>query len=308
MKCYAAWNPSQQDRKGSASGGVATLLARSVLRSGGVYFGTRWNNDMQAVVAWTETDPEPFRGSRYVQPSFGAEARTALEGFLAAGRTVLFVGIPCQVASLQKLKQEYGDRLLCVDLLCHGTTEAAFLAEEVRFLSKGARVSDIRFREGARFRMSVLGEEKCLWARDARWSPYLYGYLSGITLREACFRCPFACPERTGDLTLGDFIGLPGGVSFAWPHTPEGERLLGECGAVMEEHPTEERFSYRPGILEASARPSEASGFRARIAAGQPFHKAIRRTLLPYFLLLPFRLGWKWLHHKAHLLRRRLSF
>lgn len=62
--CYAAWNPSAEDRKGSASGGVATLLARAVLAQGGVYFGTRWNSQMQAEVAWTETDPAPFRGSR----------------------------------------------------------------------------------------------------------------------------------------------------------------------------------------------------------------------------------------------------
>ena len=307
MSCYAAWNPSPQERMGSASGGVATLLARSVLRSGGVYFGTCWNREMRAVVAWTESNPEPFRGSRYVQPFFGADAREALEGYLSEGRTVLFVGIPCQVASLRNLKQKYGKQLICVDLLCHGTTDAEFLADELRFLSKGTSVSDVRFREGSRFRMSVFSGDECLWARDASRAPYLYAYLSGISLREACFRCPFACLERTGDLTLGDFIGLDGGLSFAWPHTPEGECVLKGCGAVLEEHPLEDRLSYRPGILEPSARPGEAARFRARIEAGEPFHLAVRRTLRARFAMDPFRSAWKWLHHQAHLVRIHLS-
>ena len=129
MKVYAAWNPSAVQRQGSASGGVATMLARAVLEVGGVYFGTRWDEQMRPVVAWTETDVTPFKGSRYVHSRFDAAAREQLERFLTEGRTVLFVGTPCQVAALQALREH--PRLICVDLICHGTVPASYLEQEL---------------------------------------------------------------------------------------------------------------------------------------------------------------------------------
>ncbi len=303
MNCYAGWNPSAEDRRGSASGGVATLLARTVLREGGVYFGTRWDEHMRPVISWTEDDPEPFRGSRYVQADWG-EALEKLEAFLAVGRTVLFIGIPCQVAALKKLREQYPG-LLCVDLLCHGTAPEEYLREEVAHLSKGRKVSDIRFREGGTFAMSLWDGKNCISWQEAQRSPYLWGYLSGITLREACYRCPFAKAERVGDITLGDFIGIERkNVSFVLSNSEAGEALLQHCGAVLEPHQLEERFVYRPGILE----PTKQSPLRQKFLSElerRPFPLAIRRTLRQHFLTLPFRQAWKWLHHQAHLLRRR---
>lgn len=303
MSCYAAWNPSADDRKASASGGVATMLARTVLREGGVYFGTRWSDILRARVDWTEDDVDPFRNSRYVHSGFDAETRRQLQAFLEDGRMVLFVGTPCQVASLKALR-EYPN-LVCVDLLCHGTSPEGYLADELEYLAKRRPVTDIRFREGPRFRMSLWNGTECLDAADAERSPYLYGYLSGMTLREACYRCPFASLERTGDITLGDFIGIDRqNVSFVWTHTGKGEDLLRACGCVLEEHALEERLAYRPGILEPSARHPLRDSFLKRLER-EPFHKAVRHTLRGYFLALPFRKAWKWLHHQAHLLKKR---
>lgn len=299
MSCYAAWNPSAESRRGSASGGVATLLAQAVLSKGGVYFGTRWGDDMKAQVAWTESDVEPFRGSRYVHSEFSREARLALEEFLKAGRTVLFVGTPCQVAGLKSLRSY--PNLICVDLLCHGTAEPEHLAAEVAYLTNHP-VTDIRFREGPRFRFSLWEGEHCLHAQDAVKSPYLWGYLSGVTLREACYRCPFATPERTGDITLGDFIGLEGNVSFVLTSTQAGEELLRGCGVALEPHKLEERLAYRPGIAE----PATASPYRQKFLQylqKEDFPHALRHALRGYFAVLPFRQAWKWLHHQAHIIK-----
>ena len=304
MSCYAAWNPSADDRMASASGGVATMLARTVLREGGVYFGTRWSDTLCAEVAWTEEDAEPFRNSRYVHSVFKPETRRQLQAFLEGGRKVLFVGTPCQVASLRALR-DYPN-LVCVDLLCHGTSPEEYLADEVKYLAKGRPVTDIRFREGPRFRMSLWNGTECLDAVDAERSPYLYGYLSGITLREACYRCPFASLDRTGDITLGDFIGIDRqNVSFVWTHSGKGENLVRACGCVLEERALEERLAYRPGILEASARHPLRDSFVRRLET-EPFHSAVRHILRGYYLKLPFQKAWKWLHHQAHLAKKQL--
>lgn len=302
MSCYAAWNPSAENRRGSASGGVATMLAQAVLAKGGVYFGTRWGKDMKAQVAWTESDVEPFRGSRYVHSEFSREARQALEEFLKAGRTVLFVGTPCQVAGLKSLRSYPG--LICVDLLCHGTTEPEHLAAEVKYLTD-RHVTDIHFREGPRYRFSLWEGERCLHARDAVKSPFLWGYLSGLTLREACCRCPFATPERAGDITLGDFIGLPGNVSFVLTSSPAGEELLQSCGAVLEPHQLEERMAYRAGIAEP-ATPSPNRQKFLQYLKHEDFPHALRHALRGYFALLPFRQAWKWIHHQAHNIKVKL--
>lgn len=309
-RCYAAWNPSDQDRRGSASGGVATLLARLILSRGGVYFGARWDSSLRrAVIGWTEKDPEKFKGSLYVLADFPSETWKALEEFLKAGRLVLFVGIPCQVAALKALRRRFPDQLICVDLLCHGTCEAEDLSAELAFLTNRAKggTVDVSFREGPLFRMAVSLDGKRVSCKKAAYSAYLRGYLEGVTLREACYRCPFACLDRTGDITLGDFIGAePRNASFAWAHTPKAEELLRQCGAVLQDHPLEDRTTYRPGILEPTPRPKERAAF-LRALARMPFPRAVRHTLRFRMAAEPYRQAWKWLHHQAHLLKSKLS-
>ena len=301
MNVYAAWNPSDAQRRGSASGGVATLLARAVLEAGGVYFGTRWDERMRPVVAWTETDAAPFKGSRYVQSHFDAATREQLERFLADGRTVLFVGTPCQVAALQALREH--PRLLCVDLICHGTVPTSYLEQELAYLAPGASLTDVRFREGCSYEMSLWEKEHCLSRSSAVRSPYLYAFLSSLSLGEACYRCPYARPERTGDITLGDFIGYPKpGVSFVMTRTAKGEEWLRRCGAVLEERSFEERAAYRPGLLEPTA-PSNFRPVFLKNMERMPFPQAVRKTLRGYFWGLPFRQAWKWLHHQAHVVK-----
>ena len=301
MNVYAAWNPSDEQRRGSASGGVATMLARAVLDAGGVYFGTRWDETMRPVVAWTETDAAPFKGSRYVQAHFDASVREQLERFLEEGRTVLFVGTPCQVAALSSLRDH--PRLLCVDLICHGTVPASYLEQELAYLAPGASLTDVRFREGHSYEMSLWEQERCVYSRPAVRSPYLYAFLSSLSLREACYRCPYARPERMGDITLGDFIGYPKpGVSFVMTHTPKGEEWLKRCGAVLEERSFEERAAYRPGLSEPTA-PSPLRPVFLKHLERLPFPQAVRKTLRGYFRGLPFRRAWKWLHHQAFLVK-----
>lgn len=300
MSCYAAWNPSEEDRKGSASGGVATLLARAVLDRGGVFFGTRWSPALEAVVDWTEEDVAPFKGSRYVESVFTREVRDKLRSFLEQGREVLFVGTPCQVASLIPLKKTY-PQLILVDLLCHGTAPSAYLKAEIAYLGKEAKPSGLLMREGPRFRMSLWEGSRCLWARDAQKAPYLWGYLSGVTLRETCFKCPWARPERIGDITLGDFIGIERqNVSFVLTSSQAGESLVKACGAVLEPRELRERMVYRPAILERSARPFVRHLFLFFIRHFS-FPTAIRLTMLPHRISLPFKVAWRKLHHKAHL-------
>lgn len=304
MKCYAAWNPDAKDRERCASGGVATLLSRYVLRQGGVVFGTRWNGNLDAEVSWTEDDLEPFKGSKYVQSSFPAQAREQMRAFLDQGRKVLFIGTPCQVAGLKSLRHYPG--LVCADLICHGTVPPDYLRQEIRHLYKG-RITDIRFRgnAGNDYHLTLWDGDRCVLDQASDKSPYFWGFLSGLTLREACFKCPFASLDRQGDVTLGDFIGMKEKASFVMTNTQAGEELLKGCGALLEERPLEERLAYGQGLLEP-ARPHPRRDRFLHHLQMHGFPKAVRMTLWSFFFSRPFVKGWRRIHHMAHLLKQRI--
>lgn len=38
--------------------------------------------------------------------------------------------------------------------------------------------------------------------------PYYAAFLEGKLYRKACYSCPFACRERVGDFTIGDYWGI----------------------------------------------------------------------------------------------------
>jgi hypothetical protein len=56
--------------------------------------------------------------------------------------------------------------------------------------------------------------------------PYYFGFQKYITLRPSCYHCKWASPERSGDITLGDYWGIEKYI----PHlnAKEVEKILSE--------------------------------------------------------------------------------
>ena len=99
-----------------------TLLAREILKQGGVVYGAGWEKPAWRVVhksAENEEELDDLRGSKYVQSDMGDTFRVVKKQ-LDSGRQVLFSGCPCQVAGLKLFLQKPYDNLLCADLICHG--------------------------------------------------------------------------------------------------------------------------------------------------------------------------------------------
>lgn len=121
LVCYAAFNPNEEVRMQSSSGGIFTMLAEKIISEGGIVFGAAWNEKWQVTHTYVEKkeELETFRGSKYVQSLIGNSFKQA-ELFLKAGRKVLFSGTPCQIAGLKKfLRKEY-ENLFTIDFICHG--------------------------------------------------------------------------------------------------------------------------------------------------------------------------------------------
>ncbi|MBR5699755.1 MAG: Coenzyme F420 hydrogenase/dehydrogenase, beta subunit C-terminal domain [Bacteroidales bacterium] len=341
LHVFAGWNTNRPESLKSASGGTAWLLGKYYIETlGGVVYATAFTAAKGACVirATTLQDLEATKGSRYVRSAFPQEMFEALLEDLAAGRPVLFVGTPCQVAGVRgKVEKRFpvkpgmtGERgmagekgmtgakgLLCVDLLCHGAPPRSYLEAEIRHLIGDKPYTDIRFRgnDGHDFHLSIWDGEHCLYSVEARKQPYLLAMLRGVNLMEGCYKCPFATPERVGDITLGDYIGLGAkdgfkveghNVSYIGINTPQGESayraFCAETPAFQSvERPVEERLAYRPSILEPTLRHPLRDAFRQRLPhLGCP--RSIRRTMRGEILHeTPL---YRTLHHWAHILLR----
>ena len=324
-RVFAGWNPDPDESRKSASGGTAFLLEKYFISElKGIVYATAFTPEKSASVirATTLQELDSTKGSRYVRGSFTTSLFSQLKQDLQAGRNVLFIGTPCQVAGVRKMLERFRDKpgtLTCVDLLCHGAPPKSFLEAEIKHLIGDRPYTDVRFRgnDGHDFHLSIWNKEKCIYSVKARKQPYLLAMLRGVTLMEGCYKCPFATPDRTGDITLGDYIGLGAGdgfkveghnVSYISANTPQGETiyqqfLQSQPAFRSVERPGEERLAYKPSILEATPRSPLRDAFLQRLPS-LGFARAIRRTMRREILReTPL---YRTLHHWAHLLRHRI--
>lgn len=231
LAVYAAKHKDEQIRMASSSGGAFTAIAERVIDEGGVVFGAKFNQDWNVVHSYTETKEGlgTFRGSKYVQSRIGESYKEA-EGFLKAGRKVLFSGTPCQIAGLKRfLRKEY-DNLLTVDFICHGVPSPKIWREYLknktdsiasRFSGqKEIDVENIFFRDKClgwkkykfTLNISIINkgglENKIKISEPFNNNIYLRGFLTDLYLRPSCHNCPTKSLKSGSDFTIGDFWGV----------------------------------------------------------------------------------------------------
>jgi len=243
--CIAVVNASHDELMASSSGGAFSLIARDVLGRGGVVYGHAFvtPSKVECIRIDDAVDLSRLRGSKYVQSDMGKVMRSVL-GDLHAGYEVVFSGTPCQVAGLWAfldVKRAPVDRLLLVDIVCHGVPSPEFFAECMEWETRGSRLDEVRFRD-KREGWGCVGTTTVFhWrvAHDSPFSPktsyYYKRFLAGDVYRESCYHCPYAGGSRPGDVTLGDFWGIDhasaglnpsGGISLVIANTDKGESAL----------------------------------------------------------------------------------
>lgn len=206
----ACKNKNKSELKKSSSGGVFTLLAKEVIKNGGVVFGAEFNNNFAVSHRFCETEKEleSLKGSKYVQSQIGNMLSKAKE-FLDAGRKVLFSGTPCQIEGLLSyLKNDY-ENLITVDIVCHGVPSPKvweFYLNEKNI----SNITNISHRSKAKgwqmFSMEIKGDTD--YISNLEKDEYLRGFLKDLFLRPACYECAFKRVSRRSDITLADFWGI----------------------------------------------------------------------------------------------------
>lgn len=251
---YAVRSREEETIMKSASGGAFTEIV-DVLREQDDYYVWGAAFDENLKLKHTCIKPrdsiEPLKKSKYIQSDM-QEAFAEIKEQLLNERKVLFSGTPCQVAALKKyLFNVNTEKLLCIDLLCHGVPSQAsfdaYICEEEKNIGK--KISNVQFRYKLRKKFkrewdsrnilleTIDGKE---YKRNRFSSRYLRAYYSFIMNRQSCYACVYSNPERVGDITLGDFWGIEKfsdtikeekGISLVQVNTLKGK----ECFRLISE-------------------------------------------------------------------------
>ena len=218
---YAAQAKDKNKLKRSASGGAFQMLAEHILEKGGVCYGCNsyWNESgihARHLRVDKLKDLPLVLNSKYIPSIIGESYSEALED-LKTGKTVLFSGTPCQIQGLKAFLNKDYEKLLTVDVICHGIPSTKLFNDYIKEEEKkyGIKIVDYGFRDksvswGSNFyyryykngdnnykiRMKHLPKEA---------SSFEIQYLRGNISRENCYTCSLASKDRVSDFTFGDF-------------------------------------------------------------------------------------------------------
>lgn len=227
----------------STSGGIASVLMRTVLSKGGIVYGCTGENarDVKHIRIERLDEIVKLKGSKYVQSYMGSTYKTVVND-LKADRTVLFIGTPCQVAGLKAyLKGKVFENLFTIDFVCHGVPSQQILNDAID--AELSSYGDLRLvnrvkGEGkeSKYTLRLLEDEKVVYDDVYPSKGYITGFLCGLYYRENCYQCKFSKRERVSDITLGDFwdrqnivhglTNKKNGLSMIMANTESGKNLL----------------------------------------------------------------------------------
>lgn len=237
---YAGYISDTQKLKQSASGGIATALSEEIIKKGGYVVGVTYSDDFhkaQYIITNKISDLEKLKGSKYIEvdrSSIYKEVKNLLDN----DNLVLFIGLPCTIAALNKfLPKEYSNLITC-ELVCHGPTSQKVHLEYVNYLEKkyNSTLSNftVRYKKYGWTPSYLRAEFKNGKVFEKEFSNTEYGYAFKIYGKPSCYNCQFKGNNRTGDMMIGDFWGATNrdafwnkdGVSSIFVHTEKANNLL----------------------------------------------------------------------------------
>ncbi|MBW2650908.1 MAG: Coenzyme F420 hydrogenase/dehydrogenase, beta subunit C-terminal domain [Deltaproteobacteria bacterium] len=298
-EAYVMWHNDETIRRVSASGGAFGVFADDVLERGGVVFGAAYNPDFTVSMHKAESKEqlEPLRGSKYVQ-SFTGDSYQQVKHLLSQGRPVLYAGLSCQVAGLYGYLGGDHEKLLTLDLACHGVPSVTVFQAYVQYMSQklGSPVeavnqrSPIDWSELIQYRVAIQTADGKTHYRTAQNDLFSNGFLSSVFLRPSCYQCPYRSLPRIADVTIGDFFGLGtikpfnkdtrNGVSQILVNSEKGRQAVVANADQMfyEQRDLFECLAYNTSLWKPSSKNPRREAF-FRDFQSQPFEALVK----PYF-------------------------
>ena len=134
----------------SSSGGFFYECCKYFLENGYKVFASRFDDDF--VLIHDEIKDiysiEPFLGSKYLK-SDTAKTFCEVKKYLKSGNKVVYIGTPCEIASLVAFLKRKPDNLFLIDFACHGAPSQFLFSKYLKELEKkySSSISSVNFRD-----------------------------------------------------------------------------------------------------------------------------------------------------------------
>jgi len=209
QKCYAAVYNNDIALK-SSSGGMFTLLSEYVLEKNGYVCGAAFSDDFKKVehiIVDNKNDLEKLRVSKYLQ-SYVGDIYKKIKELLDNDNYVLFSGTPCQVSGLKSYLRKDYEKLLTVDIVCHGVPSPKVWERYLEEISNGRKVISASFRsksKGWAPALKIEYSDGSILEEDCVVNIYFQAFLKDLICNKTCGKCKYTNLNRQGDVTIGDF-------------------------------------------------------------------------------------------------------
>jgi len=236
--CYSFQSTDQHLLQTSTSGGAFMVLATEMLRQGGAVAGAAWDGvNLRHILVDRFEDLPQLQKSKYLQPSVGMLYRE-IKSRLHAQQPVLFSGLPCQVAGLQSFLKKPYKLLTTVDLLCGNTPSSAFFTSYIEETFGAVQSYEFRYKgpeATGPHTVKVTHLDGHKEVRSQQEDLYQQAYHPHTMCPLHCENCRYQAVPRYGDITIGDFWGLPirdpkvdgrPGVSVILVNNTQGKQYL----------------------------------------------------------------------------------
>ena len=250
-------------RFNSSSGGIFPLMADEIIKCGGVVAGAELCADgrVRHVIVDSCKDIAKITKTKYVQ-SETEGIYNEIFGILKEGKSVLFIGTPCQTEALGKIAGNFSEKLILADLICYGVPSPQIWTGYIHYLEKryGGKFESFSFRDKREHdsgHTAVLTTDKGEYPCSLYKDKYCKTYFKNINIRESCFNCRFTHTKRNSDITIGDFWGIenicPGfddkmGTSLVIIHSEKGEDLFKKIRSLGEYFECKEEDVLQPRL------------------------------------------------------------
>lgn len=225
----AGYTRDQKEIKASASGGLATAMAKGFINAhSGVVYGVAYAQDcstIEYVRVENAVQLEELRTSKYAQAQKN-NVYQKVKDDLHAGRPVLFFGLPCDAYALQLYLGKPHENLYVCALMCHGPTSpavhTAYTAALVnRYKSKIMEFS-VRYKKDGWKPYYIRAKFNNGAEHIERFDSSLYGIAFLYLKRPSCNVCQIKRSKIHSDITIGDYHLSWNGRGQFRPYHPDG--------------------------------------------------------------------------------------
>lgn len=277
LDVYAARHKDIKEIEKSRSGAMFVAITDYILENNGVVYGAGYSDHFRVTHkrATTKTERDEFRGSKYVQSELGSTYAQVYKD-LKNGVWVCFSGTPCQVAGLRsflKTKKANTEKLLLIDIVCHGTPSPYIWRDYLAYIEKkyNGIATAVCFRDKEEIGWTAHKESFIINNHKITTDTYTDLFYKHIMLRHSCEVCHFANTSRPSDITIADFWGWQKvdkdfnkddkGISLVFVNSLKGRFFFEKVATSINRIKTELQYALQPNLQQPSKTSSKRMKF-----------------------------------------------